>query len=379
MSHLRVFVPFSFSFALLAVPATAQVPSAGLRLWLRADQGVSSTTDLVDSWTDRSGAGHVFTASGTQRPTIVTGSGVSLVRFQGQQELRASLPFVLQSATIFALFRYRIPTSANDYLYAFGVDGRSGSQMTLSRRGGLRAYHYDGAVVNTGGTIPSGRWLVSTQVFGAGAAGSHTLSIDGTTVLTSTSAGYSADFTSARIGDWTGCCYRFWGDVAELIVYDRVLTATERAQVEAQLAAKAGRAFAIPIGASCAGTSGTPGLAVVAGSRPVSGQVFRTRTSPVPAGALVFVLVGFNDTNLGSTTLPTRLDAFRMPGCWLHLSAEVVVPVAAVGTAAAWNLTIPNDPALLRAAFHLQSIVRDPGANPLGLTSTNALTASVGS
>ena len=366
------------SVGLLSVSAPAQVPSPGLKLWLRADAGVSTTGDLVDVWTDQSAAGYTLTATGAARPVLSSGSGATVLRFQGGQMLQGNLPFTLQTATIFALFRHRIATSDNDYLYAFGASGSSGSQMTLSRRNGLASYHYDGSRVNTGAPINSGPWLVSTQVYGDGAPGNHALSIDGVTLLTSTSSGYAANFATTRIGDWSGCCFRFWGDLAELIVYDRVVAGAERTQIESYLATKADTGSVVSTGAGCPGTAGPVVLQAVGSSRPIPGQSFSTETIQIPTSAPVVQFIGFDDTRLGSTALPLPLDGIGMTGCSLYISTDIAVTIGAVGGVATWSVTIPNVPAMVRGLFHLQSLVLDPLANGFGFTSSNQLSATIG-
>jgi hypothetical protein len=359
--------------------SSAQIPTAGLRLWLRADAGVASTGSLVDSWTDQSGAGHALTQTGSARPLLVTDdSGAALLRFEGTQFLGGDAQFMLQSATIFALFRYR-GASSNNYLYSFGRSGGSGSQMTLSRRSPARAYHYDGRNQNIQGEIPTGRWVVSTQLYGVPAIGSHELRIDGATQITSTSSGYSADFSIARIGNWSSGSYMFRGDLVQLIVYGRVLPPAEIATVEAWLAGRVDTARTMTYGQGCPGSAGTPRLQAEAGSLPRPGATFRTETLAVPAGAPVFGLFGFDDTYYrGSLSLPYPLAALGIPQCVLYVSGDVVVPVANPAGRATWSLVIPADPSLLRSCFHLQHVVFDPAANAFGLTVSNALTATIG-
>jgi hypothetical protein len=356
----------------------SQIPSSGLRIWLRADAGVSHSAGRVDSWSDQSGAGHVFTGTTSTRPEFSQDGSDSLIRFQGNQVLSASLPFTLTTATIFARFRYRIASSNNDYLYAFGAPGARGRQFTLSRRNGSQAYHYDGSTVNLGGVIPAARWLVSRQVYGEGSPGSHVLRIDGAVQLNTSSDPYSVSFATARIGDWSSCCYRFWGDLGDLIVYDRHLSAAEIQQVESWLGARADRAYASPFGVGCASSAGVATLDAAPGSRPVLGGNFTTQTTGLAASAPAVQFFSFDDTRNGSVTLPLALDAIGMTGCVLLVSTEIVQPLVNGGGTASSSFAIPNSPALLRTGVYLQSLTFDPPANSFGLALSNGLALSLG-
>lgn len=380
MAH--TLLPIALVFTSLAATATAsaQGGNPNLRLWLRTDAGVAVTDNLVDSWTDQSGAGDQFTASGGDRPQLVSDGQRAFLRFEGSQELHARLPYTLQSATILALFRYRGLTSDNDYLYSFGNNGVSGSQMPLSRRGGTSSYHYDGRTVNYGAPIPGGRWTVSTQVFGDGGAEHHDLYLDGAVAMQSTASnGYSVDCTTARIGDWSGCCYRFRGDLMELVIYDRVLTPAERAAEEARLRALVAGAFVTTQGIGCVGSIGRPTLGPSTGSRPVLGTTFLAETINVPLGTLALQGVGFDDAQRGSVDLPASLAGLGLGAdCFLQVDILDTLPLTSNGTRADWSLAIPSDPALAGAALHAQTIVFDAAANAPGLTLSNELTLSLG-
>jgi hypothetical protein len=358
--------------------AAAQIPASGLRLWLRADAGVSSTGGLVNGWTDQSGASLVFNGTTTLRPTQVQQGSTAFVRFQGGQQLSASLPFTLQSATIFAVLRYRITSSNNDYAYAFGAAGSSGSQMTLSRRNGTQAYHYDGSRVNLGGSIADERWLVTTQTYGDGGVGRHRLSIDGVSQLDTTATSYSANFATATLGNYTSGSFRFWGDLLELAVYDRVVSGAERTQIESYLAGRADLATVARIGTGCGGSAGVVGLGASGVSRPVLGSSFVAEATNVPVGAPAFAFFGFDDTSWSGIPLPFALDGIGATGCQLYVSIDITTPMAALGSSAFWSAPIPNDPALSRLGFHLQAAVIDLPATTLGLTFSNELSVSIG-
>ena len=138
-------------------------------LWLRADLGVTTTEGRVTAWTDQSPRGTVFTPSGVGPVAVAQSPDAGdqpVLRFAGSEQLNGSVPGnTLTEATVFAVFNYTQPSN-NDYLYAFGNSGSSGSQFTLSRDDGNIAYHYDGSRQNQFGTIPGSRFLISIQEYG---------------------------------------------------------------------------------------------------------------------------------------------------------------------------------------------------------------------
>lgn len=217
-------------------------------LWLKADAGVDALGDgTVISWTDQSGNGFEFSGNGSDgRPQRVTTvlNGLPAIRFDGSEQLDGSLGNItLSDATIFAVYRHADVTSSNNYLYTFGDASGAGSQMTLARRAGVRAYHYDGSTANfpSDTCVIGGQWQLTTQVFGDGAGTSHDLYQYGELMLPSqASSDYSVNADNVSIGNWSSSSFHFNGDLVELILYDRVLDAGERAEVLRYLKNRAG-------------------------------------------------------------------------------------------------------------------------------------------
>lgn len=240
---------------LSGVAASDKVPGAlpapeNLLLWLRADAGLSLTNGTnVVSWRDQSPNGFVFTSpTEATRPVWVarSTSGVPAVRFAAAStpRLQGDLGRTLTNATIFTLARWVDASSGARYVYAFGTRDYSGLMMTLARRDGDGAYHYDGAAERVAaGTIPGTGFRVFSQVFGEDGPDRHRLSVDLQKVLdTRTTVGraYSAVATNVVLGNYVTGSYGFVGELVEWLVYDRVLSAEERFEVEEYLRLRAG-------------------------------------------------------------------------------------------------------------------------------------------
>ncbi|MBZ0221193.1 MAG: hypothetical protein IT455_09875 [Planctomycetes bacterium] len=133
-------------------------------------------------------------------------------------------------------------------------------------------------------------------------------------------------------------------------------------------------AFATTLGTGCSGTGGANLL--TATSLPWIGSTFRTRGTGMPSFAFVLNVTGFSTT---SVPLPAILPQGGA-GCSLLASPDVVdvlLPTSGIATA---QLALPNALALVGQAFHQQMLPLEVDAqfNILALTSTNALTATIG-
>lgn len=218
------------------------LPTAGQRLWLKADAGVTTTIGgEVTQWADQSGAGILFTP-GSTGPTLVpnVANGLPALRFSGSEYLLTTMftGTTFSAVTVMALVRWTPTSSGNSYCYTIGSSGTSGSQLTLSRRSGQKAYHYDGALTNVEANsfIPPDTFQVFAQVYGETGPTSHRLYQNaGRMMDTAAQNSYAADGQVFRIGGWSFSGYGFVGDIIEFVVYDRVLTTAERRSAEEYL------------------------------------------------------------------------------------------------------------------------------------------------
>jgi hypothetical protein len=222
-------------------------------VWLRSDAGLNLTNTNVVSWVDQSGNGFEFKSPAVaNRPFWVSNvvNGLPSVRFNGSHRLNANLNLTLSNATIFSLCRFT-SASGTAWLYAFGTRNFSGLQMTLARRSGDGAYHFDGAAERLAdNTIPGTDHRVFSQVFAGNGPDHHQLSANLKTLLstrTTTGRAYSAVATNVNLG-WYPGLGAFTGDLVEWIIYDRALSVEERFEVEEYLRQRAGLAPFVPEG-----------------------------------------------------------------------------------------------------------------------------------
>jgi len=230
-------------------PASGPVPALrpDLALWLRADAGTDSTGSgsVVTTWADQS-ANAIDLVDGDATHIVDPATRLSFLRMAGVAAFRGSLGQTLADATIFTVGNLLAPsqTSSASYWYCFGRRNGGASQYALARDDGAGTfdayYHYDGGAAHKGIEIPADRFHYFTQVYDGSAASTHRGYLDG---VDSQAGGpatpYNSDWSQMSIGSWINSSGDssnvLTGDIAEILVYDRALTAGEIADVEAYL------------------------------------------------------------------------------------------------------------------------------------------------
>jgi len=206
---------------------------SGLSLWLKGDAGITLSGSNVTAWADQSGNGNNATATDT--PTLSTVSGKTFVDFAGGyfsgNEL-ITAPFV----TIMCVARY---SAISDIAMMF---------EQISEGDGDNLAFYRGFNEGTSGfRIFNGSDLTSSSL-----TNDDQTYLFGTTVNNDTGTLYlngsedANDYCGDRVPAGTYYLGR-WEDgsstttalkMAEIVIYDRVLTSPERIQVEDYLNTK---------------------------------------------------------------------------------------------------------------------------------------------
>jgi len=128
----------------------------------------------------------------------------------------------------------------------------------------------------------------------------------------------------------------------------------------------------------CAGSAGTPALTGLADQRPWLGDWFTLELTRLPPANSALVWLGRSRTTWGAVNLPFDLTFAGLPGCALRASPEFAFPVFNLTGRATLSLWLPQDGALLGAAFYNQALVADRSANALGATLSNGGLGRIG-
>jgi len=215
------------------------VPKNNLKLRLRADQGVTSSGDSVSEWDDMSGNGNNATQSNSAyQPLYVAGmmNNMPAIRFNGTNSylsLPTSTALGIQNHD-YEMFIVARSSSSNIQLL---LSGNTIEQFEYHLNGvGARFIPITATYLDEGtsGTYTDGK----PHVFEAHASSTGGgMSVDGVNGGTTTANILSSDGGILRIGEQSDGTLHFNGDIAEVLVYDTVLTSAQRDSVEQYLAA----------------------------------------------------------------------------------------------------------------------------------------------
>ncbi len=226
------------------------IPMNGIAIWLAADDAKPAADGKLASWSNALTPGAGATADKPeQQPVVVPNAlnGHAVVRFDGNQNILVTSvdisPAAMPEATIFAVFSSKA-VAKSPYRKLYGDDnGGFDRAVGLDDRGGADNY-----TVFTGNG-DNGYFMLSadTPYVTADQFTKDSFSgwVDGRAVLQKIPAAWGPKpgdaLPNLYIGG-TGMAYHepWQGDVAEFIVYNRLLSDQERMQVEDYLGKKYG-------------------------------------------------------------------------------------------------------------------------------------------
>ncbi len=233
----------TLDFALLSAGAAGFDPTSvsGCQLWLQAEAITGpSDGDPVLTWSDESGSDHhAAQTQASRQPTFQTGvmSGRPVVRFDGSDCMSLSLSEVSTEHTFFFVIDLAALGGHHNWLF-----DSQGGRLTLDAAKSASPYRvrwYDSSWRNVAAGV-AGRQIL-TWVF-AGTTGE--VFRNGASLGTGTYNPASLGGTTALGSNYNGNQNRFAGDMAEVVYYNRALSAADRQQVEQYLSNR----YAIPLG-----------------------------------------------------------------------------------------------------------------------------------
>jgi hypothetical protein len=226
------------------------IPDLGL--WLKGDAGITLVSGAVDVWADQSGNGRDFSAPASgNRPGLTTLNGLPCLSFDGTDDYllgnaaNGNLAQNVSGFTMIAVVRYAVSNqqrcfaastpTANNVRCLLGVS-------TTQWQVGGRRLDAVGAEILSGGTV-NNNFVVHSGVLRYSVATAGTF-INGASQVDTAflTAGNTVNTASARsiVGGGANLTNFLSGNLAELIVYRRAITPTERQSVESYLMQKWG-------------------------------------------------------------------------------------------------------------------------------------------
>lgn len=224
------------------------IPTTGVAVWLKSDSGVTADAGgMVSSWADQSGAGNTVTqsqAGTTYRPSCVPNvlNGRPVVRFAGGGQVLQSLGRVLSAGTNFTTFGTfsfsSLPASTYQYVWWNGDDsipGGYGCFVATTPRAKCSWGSSDKAITYQSDIVP-GTWYKMASRY---SVPTHQAWMNGTSLGTTTKFGSSFTGGVFSVGNFgPNLTKGLYGDVAEILVYNRALSDAEVANVNNYLASR---------------------------------------------------------------------------------------------------------------------------------------------
>ena len=207
----------------------------GCRLWLDGADPLGTGTlpanaSSLSTWFDKSGNGFNATANGTAATY-----NTNAVVFAGAQNYSTSLSSTMLTQSAFAVISYT-GSAYMDIISVRSTSGTAGLQQIITS-GTQRITSYGGALVVNGSAVTASTIVLYNYTFNSGA--STFIYLNGTQTGTSTGPSISGSGTiSIGSYDNNGSLEPFTGNMYELIIFNVVLTTTQRQQVESYLAQK---------------------------------------------------------------------------------------------------------------------------------------------
>jgi hypothetical protein len=213
----------------------------GCVLWLRADLGITEAGSGVSVWADQSGNGNDFAQATDGNRPAYQGTTAALNN-------QASLDFVAGTKV---LARADIAGALDDSTFFFAYNGDSdaaASQCLLSASTGPNILYasnlsnvlgyFDGTAHRNGvADIAGAQILALVLEAGVGGTFRRNGSAVGTTIAYDDTFGMAG---AVELGNRSGGANDLLADLAEVIIYNRVLTEDEITQVEAYMLARYG-------------------------------------------------------------------------------------------------------------------------------------------
>lgn len=256
-----------------ASPTVPGDPSAlsGLVLWLDAGRltGLAAGA-AVSNWPDVSGAGHHATqSSAASRPTYQVNqlNGKAVVRFDGANDHLKLTGSVVSGATPRTVFVVAKPNSiGNKGFIDLGDGSANGTAFMLTPEHGVRVR--GGNRLWNPAAVTGAPALFVVQLNGS-TTNDLSAWLNGTALaLRNTQAETIRTSGSGTVGSWSAAplgIHRFSGDIAEIAVYARALSAAERQGVEHYFGTKYGLGLpgnSVPTATAAASPTPTPTGAV---------------------------------------------------------------------------------------------------------------------
>ena len=240
----------------ILVPLKAQYGPGGieqtnggsaLELWLSADSITGlSNGDSISNWPDRSGNGRHATQTGINRPTHQQSqlNNLPVVRFDGADdhfENTADATYSYNARTAFIVYNLKQSLQGTDDLGQMWGDYNAGVHVAIdTRSGNLDGLSFDGS---GGGGTAQGSYSFNGEMPGPFISNNNSNPVRRDTfdimfVEFQTTESVNDQYIGSLLPNFSISEHNFGGEIAEIIIFSRVLNVVERGAVQNYLSSK---------------------------------------------------------------------------------------------------------------------------------------------
>lgn len=342
-------------------------PATGLKLWLKADTGVTLSGPSVTAWADQSGLGNNYAqATGGKQPTVTSSAinGLPAVTFDGATQFLTS-SFQIGGAKTVVIVRKLVSTpGAATFGEAYTLKDASNnfSEALFMNSGGYQPYsllhNFTGTTAVGDATALDTAWHVGIDTYNNGTntlPASYTLTLDSASQTVAASSAFGrastdlpslgARATSANAGSAFAAI-----QIAEVLVYDHVLSGSDMTAVESYLFGR----YGIGSGGGGGGESMIAAIqgSIVSGSTSTTAQNLGALTSgilkqTVSGGVSTISVAAAGSDYQGVITWPTASQVLVSAGTAVAplgdstFTFDRVAHVMAAGNAVGINGAVP--------------------------------------
>lgn len=205
---------------------------SNLRLWLRADLGISLSSNNVTSWSDQSGNGFNMSQGASSQQPIFIPSGKNqkpAVRFDGVDDFLLSSSNVLTGTGDFSIVvvcQRLSGTNDNHVCGNYSSTNTGGIQCWVDASGRIALF----ITANVSGTTVI-QPMQMVIMFWQRSSGAVTLRLNETNEASGTLAASIAGSTNWALGNYAALLEPFNGEIYEHMVFNKALTENERMQI----------------------------------------------------------------------------------------------------------------------------------------------------
>jgi hypothetical protein len=345
-------------------PTTSTVPTSGLTCWYKADNGAILSSGSVTSWIDVSGSGSTASqTTSSAQPTFNSSAinGLPAVIFNGSSDylnMPAGFSNFASGVSIFVVVN---PTAASPYYNTF-LDfanttnyGTNAIQLVQPSGTNLSFQQFDSVgnvySVTSSSAITTGSYRLFEVTHDGTAIGTmyaNAVQIAQNTAMSSTSSLNPAhNFLACQVN---GGVNYFTGGIAEVLIYNRLLTNSQRLGVEQYLVGRYGFPPLPPsISPSYAVFASVPQTVTITDAMPGANLYYTTNGSPPTTSSTPYTgpfsissttnvqaiaVVGSGTSSITSTTIQIDPTTANLPTtglqCWFKADNGALVSSGAV-------------------------------------------------